>query len=417
MKNIKIMKTIIVMLILSLIGSSTPTFAASWQTDGWAKENGHWVYLINSKKATGCLDNGGSRYFLTSEGVMQTGQIKIEGYRFVFDENGKWDGHFYVDSKNPNETHYDYLNNYDKLGNAIAKTDYNGNTTNTANVSTKDNSTEVQPQAIVNETLQAKFTSDGWLKTDNGWEYLVNVKKTTGWKQIGGTWYYFNDDGIMLANTLVGGKYKLDSNGKWDGKTYNPTAYEDYNSTSRQATQSAENNTISNNNSDSSNSLSYEDFTRLAEKDMFNLVNQRRQSNGIAPLQWDSTLAAMCTEKSNHMIKHNYFDHGYNGYDTSKVQSVAWKHDVSGENILANYDYPISEDGASKMTKAMFNQWKNSPGHNKAMLNPEYKMFGFGFAFSHGKAQYQSYATQQFSRSATYSSRIILDANTPQSLD
>lgn len=422
MKNIKIMKTIMVMLILSLIGSGTPTFAASWQTDGWAKENGHWIYLTNSKKVTGWLDNGGSRYFLTSDGIMQTGQIKIEGYRFIFDNDGKWDGHFYVDSKNPNEVHYDYLNNFDKYGNPIAKTDYNGNAINDTNSNSLSLSslTERQPQAVVNETLYAHQTTDGWLKTDEGWEYLVNVRKTIGWKQIDGAWYYFDLNGIMLANTIVEGKYRLNANGKWNGETYKavdymPSVEEDARNQVEERTKQT--NSTATNTNESDNSLSYEEFTRLAEKNMLSLVNAHRQANGSEPLQWDSTLAAMCTEKSKHMIKHNYFDHGYQGYTTSAVQAVAWHHDVDGENILANYSYPMTDTGASAMVKAMFNQWKNSSGHNRAMLDADYKTFGFGFAFSHGKAKYQSYAAQQFSVSGRYSNNITLNAGVPDSLD
>lgn len=42
----------------------------------------------------------------------------------------------------------------------------------------------------------------------------------TGWVQDGGKWYYMDGSGVMLANTTTpDGKYWLDANGVWDGKT------------------------------------------------------------------------------------------------------------------------------------------------------------------------------------------------------
>ena len=39
--------------------------------------------------------------------------------------------------------------------------------------------------------------NEGWVHTGNGWEYYENGKKAIGWKDISGTWYYFNGNGIM----------------------------------------------------------------------------------------------------------------------------------------------------------------------------------------------------------------------------
>ena len=75
----------------------------------------------------------------------------------------------------------------------------------------------------------------GWLQDGNKWYYLESTgKMATGWKQISGSWYYFESSGVMAANKWVnsvyymkangvmatnewvdGGKYYVDSNGKW----------------------------------------------------------------------------------------------------------------------------------------------------------------------------------------------------------
>ena len=39
--------------------------------------------------------------------------------------------------------------------------------------------------------------NEGWVHTGNGWEYYENGNKAIGWKDISGTWYYFNGNGIM----------------------------------------------------------------------------------------------------------------------------------------------------------------------------------------------------------------------------
>ena len=79
------------------------------------------------------------------------------------------------------------------------------------------------------------YMTTGWLQDGNKWYYLEsNGKMATGWKQISGSWYYFESSGVMAANKWVnsvyymksngamavnewvdGGRYYVDSNGKW----------------------------------------------------------------------------------------------------------------------------------------------------------------------------------------------------------
>lgn len=377
-------KTIIALVCTLVIGLAgnialSPANAASWVTDGWTKSNNQWVLYKDSKIVTGWLQDGEDWYYLASDGAIQTGDVMINGKKWHFLDNGKWDG----------------CSAYDEKG--------------TNNVTAVK-----QPQAVVNETLFSTQITDGWLKTDSGWQYLVNVKKVIGWKQIDGKWYDFDSNGIMLANTIVDNKYKIGANGVWDGKTYVPSIMED--SRNRQEREQKQASTVTTDNS--AGTISYDEFTKIADTTMLNLVNAHRAENGADALTWDSTLAAMATEKSNHMIKHNYFDHSYNDVLTCQIQEISWKHNVDGENILANYSYPITEKGAKDMSKAMFNQWKASSGHDKTMLDADYSKMGFGFEFSNGKAKYESYGAQQFAIAHNgYEARTTLRKGAPSSLN
>ncbi|WP_294157316.1 PepSY domain-containing protein [uncultured Clostridium sp.] len=53
-----------------------------------------------------------------------------------------------------------------------------------------------------------------WILDRNGWWYSEGNSWATGWRNIGGEWYYFNPQGYMLKNTIVDGYY-LDNSGKW----------------------------------------------------------------------------------------------------------------------------------------------------------------------------------------------------------
>lgn len=63
-----------------------------------------------------------------------------------------------------------------------------------------------------------KMASDEWVQTQDGkWYYFQSngqaLKK--GWKQIDGDWYYFLNSGVMAADALVPGGYRVGADGKW----------------------------------------------------------------------------------------------------------------------------------------------------------------------------------------------------------
>ena len=71
-------------------------------------------------------------------------------------------------------------------------------------------------------------TAQGWTQNDSGqWLYNENGKPVTGWKQLGGQWYYFDPTGLMQH----GGWKQI--NGKWyyfhtDGSMAANTKIDDY---------------------------------------------------------------------------------------------------------------------------------------------------------------------------------------------
>lgn len=59
---------------------------------------------------------------------------------------------------------------------------------------TKDNSST--------EEITEEINKEGWQKENGQWRYYESKKAVTNWKKIAGHWYYFNQDGIMLSNTV-----------------------------------------------------------------------------------------------------------------------------------------------------------------------------------------------------------------------
>ena len=103
-----------------------------------------------------------------------------------------------------------------------------------------DNSTIYVPINIYNFLFNDKKTVGSFFvrNKDGQWIYSLNGEMTTGWKLINNKWYFMNNNGIMqrgwiqangnwyyllnngemAVNTETPDGYKIDQNGKWDGK-------------------------------------------------------------------------------------------------------------------------------------------------------------------------------------------------------
>ena len=62
------------------------------------------------------------------------------------------------------------------------------------------------------ETVVEVVNKEGWQKENNQWRYYEENQPVSNWKKIAGVWYYFNQDGIMLSNTIFN-DYLLNNSG------------------------------------------------------------------------------------------------------------------------------------------------------------------------------------------------------------
>ena len=83
------------------------------------------------------------------------------------------------------------------------------NQNETQNKAEKDSSQTTQKQETAltkdnssTEEITEEVNKEGWQKENGQWRYYENKKAVKNWKKIAGVWYYFNQDGIMLSNTV-----------------------------------------------------------------------------------------------------------------------------------------------------------------------------------------------------------------------
>lgn len=109
------------------------------------------------------------------------------------------------------------------------------------------------------------------------------------------------------------------------------------------------------------------------EREFLNLINEYRRQNGLGPLQVSRSLTEASRWLSRDMANNNYFSHtdrlGRNPFQ--RMSDFGYNFNTfRGENIAAgNAD-----------ARATFEQWRNSPGHNANMLNPNFRVIGIGRA-------------------------------------
>lgn len=118
------------------------------------------------------------------------------------------------------------------------------------------------------------------------------------------------------------------------------------------------------------------------------LINDYRRQNGLGPLQVSATMTNAAKWLSNDMGQKNYFSHTDSlGRDPYKrMADFGYAYSVAkGENIAAG----------NSTAAATFEQWRNSPGHNQAMLTGAFTAIGIGRAYVPGST-YRYYWTTDF---------------------
>ena len=67
---------------------------------------------------------------------------------------------------------------------------------------TQKKETPENKEKTTTETKVEEVNKDGWQKENGQWRYYENKKAVTNWKKMAGRWYYFNQDGVMLSDTV-----------------------------------------------------------------------------------------------------------------------------------------------------------------------------------------------------------------------
>jgi len=138
------------------------------------------------------------------------------------------------------------------------------------------------------------------------------------------------------------------------------------------------------------------DLSEVKRKSIFlKLINQYRSQKGLTSVEYTSALDSACSLHTLYMVKYDTIGHlerylsldgGFypNPYNRIKKYDSLWvkAHPYYLENCA--YVGTIGNDPtvrfkritAESITEIM-NSWKNSPGHNAAMLDPKVKYIGF----------------------------------------
>ncbi len=159
---------------------------------------------------------------------------------------------------------------------------------------------------------------------------------------------------------------------------------------------------------------STEKTERLAAIYFHEQINKYRASKLKKKLGWNDTLWLAARNHCSWMMENNKLSHEekkgtklFNGYGpgdrylfaSRNTGSCSW----SGENALYNFSHPgelSCEVNARQIADYSFNQWKDSPGHNKNMLNASSVLHGVAFRIKDGGIVW---ATDLFSSKPGYS--------------
>jgi uncharacterized protein YkwD len=110
------------------------------------------------------------------------------------------------------------------------------------------------------------------------------------------------------------------------------------------------------------------------EQDLLDLINAHRAGSGLAGLSISPTLTDAALWMSNDMAQKDYFSHTDSlGRDPfQRMADLGYDYNTwKGENLAAGSDTP-------QMT---FELWRDSPGHNENMLNPNFVVVGLAKAY------------------------------------
>ncbi|MEL6776143.1 MAG: CAP domain-containing protein [Cyanobacteria bacterium J06597_16] len=124
--------------------------------------------------------------------------------------------------------------------------------------------------------------------------------------------------------------------------------------------------------------------------ELLTLTNQARQAAGVGNLRFSYQLGQSAQGYAEDLATQNFFSH--TGKDNStlkdRISAVGYKYARAGENLAA---------GQSSAQTA-FQDWMNSEGHRKNILQPDFMEVGFGLFDTTGSSDYGRYWVQHFGK-------------------
>ena len=172
----------------------------------------------------------------------------------------------------------------------------------------------------------AGYAVNGWRQVDGSWYYFDGSGyMLTGWQNLGGTWYYMYDNGVMATNTWIGGYY-VGADGCW-----------------------------------------VSDDSALKEQEVWALVNEARAANGLEALQYDYTLAEAAGKRAEELVSNLSHNRPDGSVCFTVLEEYGIRYWMAGENIAAG----------QTSAESVMNGWLNSPGHYMNIMG-DYSHIGVG---------------------------------------
>ena len=111
----------------------------------------------------------------------------------------------------------------------------------------------------------------------------------------------------------------------------------------------------------------------VAERRAFEVTNELRSRNGLAPLEWDPELCIIARRHSRNMSDLDFFSHqtpeGLRLRDRARLAGIRYR--VIAENIA--YNQGFEDPGAFAVER-----WTVSPGHRANLLSTEFQSSAVG---------------------------------------
>lgn len=146
----------------------------------------------------------------------------------------------------------------------------------------------------------------------------------------------------------------------------------------------ANNSTNANTNSGTNSTVTTNSNLTADEQEVFKLINQQREKNGLPALKIDNEVQRVAKIKAQDMVTNNYFSHNSPTYGSpfDMLNSFKVSYKTAGENIAGN-----------SSNSAAVNAWMNSSGHKANILNSSYNYTGIGVVKSptYGKMYVQMF--------------------------